>query len=1060
MAETINFDQESSAFLDIIDIVVGKGAYDTTIRAIIIEAADKSVGKYKVSYQGNTFYAYAEGNTNYRKGTEVFILVPKNDFSEEKRIIGSVSKLTEEYLKVKSYLDIYKPVGSSGFEYKDKIKIEIGKVSSDSNSIILYDKDNQKDNYLSLNKYFLDNLKDSKTDTLWLQAKFRTNLKQLQYTLNNSNADYGLRLTFSRLDENNQSIQQRASLNVNYLTGEPFQQSGDVSAHLFISNVNWSEVSSIDKLEFFSENFNIVSNIEDLFVNDIQLYAAQTIGERVPSDTNLTLETPQGTRIDDLRIEHPEDQEVIESISLKATLTIDSLVQQDNVNYYWFKENRKITTESNNKENNIIKYSSIGGSGWEILNGGTFDENDPTIIHWDNTDKNEWVFFNEDLNFYETRVKCVARYKETSYEDISVLYNYNISEYFILDSDKESFSGSTDIITLEIEPTKVFKDEFKDQEVIIKALLYKKGKYDENPSFLADIENLKYTEKGENILDNAIYYAEVSVWRKNSDSVEKPVIEKYITNTLTLVFKEQTSRGETFLEIENGDQIFKYSQEGYSPASNALVNSFPQVILPLKARLQVSKDGILEPISSPLENIKWNVPEEETLIVKGEEEDKEQYIFGIKPYYDPSAQNNQITVEVTYNKHTYRAKTNFLFLRESGSNLIQSHVENIIIEAEQEITNMSISKVTFKAYSYMNGIKNETPLEGYWSNYEDSFSNSKSYYYEINDFNSHTPSEIFGEKDSQSGAEILPTLRIPKFLYGDKIIAQPFQRATLYELPRGTIDISTGKERTRPTVYDLSYTPYIYYDPLTNTYSYKNDFKWNLDFPDGKSISYQFGNTGTVRDTFQEAYSDMIENVSYLHPFQSVIDIIVESDMVTNKMYRLQYLVCVKDEKAFVDKWDGTLSLKKNSNNFISKISAISGVREANSDNNGFTGVLLGEIEEDGKKTKDVFAYNDGNKIGSFLQGIIPAKTVNEGENLDDSYSTFLNKIEPVKYEKNGSTHIGLKSENIEVALGTLPFGSLVKTENGQCYYDINEIIPLLIQEIKRLNKRIDELNN
>ena len=88
--------------LDAIETIVNKkvdtAGYDKTVQAKIIKCDDPTIGKYKVQYQDSIFYAYSgSSEISYMEGSEVYILIPNNDMSRDKTILGAVSKLGKNY---------------------------------------------------------------------------------------------------------------------------------------------------------------------------------------------------------------------------------------------------------------------------------------------------------------------------------------------------------------------------------------------------------------------------------------------------------------------------------------------------------------------------------------------------------------------------------------------------------------------------------------------------------------------------------------------------------------------------------------------------------------------------------------------------------------------------------------------------------------------------------------------------------------------------------------------------------------------------------------------------
>jgi len=76
---------------------VGSVAYDQTIICTITNDTLKDKGQYKVSNGSAEFDAYTS-NTEYRSGDNVYVSIPRNDWNEQKFIIGKyTNKDTGEY---------------------------------------------------------------------------------------------------------------------------------------------------------------------------------------------------------------------------------------------------------------------------------------------------------------------------------------------------------------------------------------------------------------------------------------------------------------------------------------------------------------------------------------------------------------------------------------------------------------------------------------------------------------------------------------------------------------------------------------------------------------------------------------------------------------------------------------------------------------------------------------------------------------------------------------------------------------------------------------------------
>ena len=99
---------------DAIEILVNsalsKAKFDRTIQASIVECIDEEKNIYKIRQQDATYNATAANpGIIYKPGTTVYILIPENDYSKEKKIIASigdigVNKLAKEIAELNERL--------------------------------------------------------------------------------------------------------------------------------------------------------------------------------------------------------------------------------------------------------------------------------------------------------------------------------------------------------------------------------------------------------------------------------------------------------------------------------------------------------------------------------------------------------------------------------------------------------------------------------------------------------------------------------------------------------------------------------------------------------------------------------------------------------------------------------------------------------------------------------------------------------------------------------------------------------------------------------------------
>ena len=660
-----NTSNAANSIVNIIQTSIGNAAFDTTIRAIVQEKVDEATGKFKLQYQDGLFYAFADDvKVNYSKGTEVFVLVPKNDFTQDKRIIGSVKTLGEDYVSVFTYDERYKKIGKSAFEAKNSGWFSIKSKATDirEQSEVLYDKADKINSPLALDDNFLSYLKKEQVNGLWLEGTFKTYLNQIQ---DFNGANYGLRLTFSVGKEEDELPPLTVQLDANSMEGTPFNLSGNRQVIVF-SGIDWSTVYRIDKIEFFAEGFSINSVEEDLFVKDIKMYAVSYISDEEQMKSGLTLSSPKGLYIDGAPID------------LTATLRIDGKVQRDKVIYYWFIKDPTITANSNvtNPDGGVsptLVYNAAGGPGWRCLNSATVTKEviTPAVkdkgviitpeeavytINWaDGT--NTWTFDSESIPSAQATIMCVAKFENTLYTDTITIYDKDQKEYFVLTASKEFFTKSEQEITLTLK-----RQNEEDGVGWETYQWYQQGLYGGAPVPITEgiVDNTTFGVKGSSIINEATYMVVVQGTEKETGETIS-----FITNPVTLSMRldeQEEVPPQYTLTIINGDQVFQYSEEGYAPNSPAWVTHSPQDIKALSFVLFDNQLGS----AVEAESYEWTIPENETLLREkdGTSEVDKTYAFEIASMYNASYSNNQITLEVTYNGMTFTATTNFVFVKQ------------------------------------------------------------------------------------------------------------------------------------------------------------------------------------------------------------------------------------------------------------------------------------------------------------------------------------------------------------------------------------------------------------
>ena len=686
----------------LVDDAVSKANYDKTIQGTISRCVDATIGRYIVRYQDSSFYAYSNNTeTTYPAGTSVYVLVPGNDMSKDKSIIGTVDHLGPDYVSIIE--------GENGYEVTGVNTINadgtFGLCSYKKEDLkILYDRDNNVD-LIGLDVFGFENY-IKKSNSIICGATFKTALDAAQKYRGN----YGIVFHLDFTDKSTGEVITKSYIvNVDQMTGNPYNYTV-ASRQYGIFDVDGANFISVKQIYLFAYDFpNIVENKEnDIFVSKVELSAANALDKEAAATCALTFITPQGTYFDETDL-NTDIRTLQAQIRIKGN-AIDNNSQ--NVDYYWFRENNNITTKSE-------KYNQYGGSGWECLNNYSIIQNgtedNEAIVQWTRSGY-EYITKKDDNVARETTYKCVAVYFDgTILSKTIVIYNYSSNYEISIKSDsgvafnydlgkptltcyvngQEETSDAYDYVWSVINSSNQFSvlnqtitenEEYSNAVAQRDVILAKISA--EQLLTAADSENLslynQIIDKYEYIMrveDNKIHNLKISSITNFSTykcSVYKSGI--FIGTAFIIITNTEETNPNYTLIIDNGSQIFKYNEKGISPVNGS--NPNPQVIEPISFTLYDEKGQKIN--HNVIKKIEWRVPNKDTLLgvslthgngIKNEDgtksyfNDPELNIL-IAPNYNIRYDKNEIQLILTYNDKIISAKTNFTFVKEgeSGTN--------------------------------------------------------------------------------------------------------------------------------------------------------------------------------------------------------------------------------------------------------------------------------------------------------------------------------------------------------------------------------------------------------
>ena len=330
----------------------------------------------------------------------------------------------------------------------------------------------------------------------------------------------------------------------------------------------------------------------------------------------------------------------------------------------------------------------------------------------------------------ETSYKCVAVYdNNTTLSKTIVIYNYSSDYEISIDSDKGTtfyYDLGNPTLTCYINGEEKVGDEYS----YVWSVINNSGQF----SVLSETEesNLEYNNavaayddliariQAEQVLTGQVQeelnlYSSIKAQYEYIMRIEQNKLHHLKISTITnfstykcsvyyngvfigtssiIITNSLKNQSGYSLVLNNGNQVFKYNENGISPASASLEN--PVAVLPLEFTLYDNQGNKVNTNAIGKKNIHWTIPTQNTLLSisnaygnPSEETDTtstytgyETLDFDINNRYDATKDNNEILLTIDYKDNTLTAKTNFTITKEgeigtNGTDFICKIIPNI-----------------------------------------------------------------------------------------------------------------------------------------------------------------------------------------------------------------------------------------------------------------------------------------------------------------------------------------------------------------------------------------------
>ncbi len=708
--------------LEAVDTIVANRvsqlATDKTVTATIAGCTNALTREYLVSYNGGSMKAYAQEGSTYTTNQTVYVLVPEGDFTNQKTII-SVAQATEDDSNisfVSSALSNYNLIGANCWSDRYGLIPNAGlgiRSYKKEDCKVLYQRNPDPSIYgddptfLYLNVTELENgIRDS--EALLLEASFRTGLPRA-HKLTQSGV-YGITCTLAfndadSTDEDGNHLVKYLNYTIdsNGMTGSPFQYSSwsdqyqifpiDVDNFLYVENVRFWCSDFVEETDpLMSLDRDAGGYGDDIFIKDVEMYGLKKISA-ASGTYKLSLSMLNGSTF----YSTTEN----DKLTITGKVTTGSTNISDAAMFYWFKQDGRVTSSSSD-------YQMYGGSGWSYLKskGNVYN----------------FAAYGNENRAYENKYMCVAVYKEqVVLKDYFVFYNESCKRDLSIESSLGvSFSfdrGVPELTCLidgkssdfESEKASPHKDDYfrfvwskedaygqtttfsqtkEELEEEYKKLIKEGTSYNVLSPLKSKINELEGVSWSKNVLEYPVKSIDSSATFKCAVYLRdrEPVSDESVTDieycignpSITLKNAQAADPTDYYITIENGDQVFQYSESGVSPDDERYTD-------PLEVKNLICHffDPAGLEVNNKTYSVKWVVPLESTMIVTPTEGmrmnpanskiewcDLEEFPLEIKGDYDYSALSNQVRAIVTYNGVEYYQDSDLLFTKigENGTN--------------------------------------------------------------------------------------------------------------------------------------------------------------------------------------------------------------------------------------------------------------------------------------------------------------------------------------------------------------------------------------------------------
>lgn len=320
-------DSLTNSILSAIEIIVGKkideAAYDRAVVAQITGVIDSSIGRYKLQYQDSVMDALATGNSEYAIGDKVYVLIPGNDITQERLILGATSgsRVSDSLANLieNNYTIIGNGVCESSTEVLNNIKIIDG-------FVVLYQY-NESNNVIEIDQDTLRTYLQDQSNAILVSAEFLSQLSEEDSKIGQYQLEYEVAFTDGTI--------KTYIFDFKHMFGDPYNFKVYKKQVAAFDDIDCDNFDHVESVKWVVKNFNANSVIK---VRNPQIYGAVKNPNAVLLETNMKLIAPEGAVFETLENEIEEIEKLTLSVQGRL-LKQGKYITNTGIQYRYYIEN-------------------------------------------------------------------------------------------------------------------------------------------------------------------------------------------------------------------------------------------------------------------------------------------------------------------------------------------------------------------------------------------------------------------------------------------------------------------------------------------------------------------------------------------------------------------------------------------------------------------------------------------------------------------------------------------------------------------------------------------------